>query len=145
MTPQRQVDSLDVGLLIIRLGVGAIFAAVHGWPKISGGPQMWDQVGAAMGFLGIDFAHRFWGFMAAMSEFVGGLLFAIGLFFRPAAFLLLSVMIVATALHIGLGDPVGVVSNPLKLAFVFLGLMIAGPGRYSLWAAIPSLRKSILG
>ncbi|NLW86037.1 MAG: DoxX family protein [Planctomycetes bacterium] len=143
--PDGRTNAADVGLLILRLGVGTIFLLIHGWPKLAAGPQMWDQVGSATGFVGVTFAPRFFGFAAAISESLGGFLFAAGLLFRPACFLLLCVMIVATALHLGMGDGVAVASNPMKLGFVFLGLMIAGPGRLSLRRYVPYLRDSIIG
>lgn len=120
-----------LGLLIIRLGVGIMFI-VHGWPKIVGGPEMWRQVGSATSLFGIDFYPVFWGFLAAITEALGGLLIAVGLWFRPAAFLLFGVMVVATAYLYNSGADFGLVSHPLKMAFVFLGLVFTGAGAYSL-------------
>lgn len=121
-----------LGLLIIRLGVGVIFI-IHGWPKLMGGPDMWRGLGSTLGQFGIDFFPVFWGLMAALTEVVGGLLIAVGLWFRPAAFLLLGVMIVATLKLVGDGADFGPgISHPLKMAFVFLGLLFTGAGAYSL-------------
>lgn len=125
----------DYGLLIIRLGVGGIFM-VHGWPKLTGGMEMWAGLGGAMGVFGIGFAPAFWGFMAAASEFVGGLLLALGLLARPAAFFLLLTMVVAAVMHITGGDGFATFSHPLKLVFVFAGLLLTGPGKYSIDAGI---------
>ncbi len=125
----------DYGLLIIRVGVGGVFM-VHGWPKITGGMEMWAGLGGAMGVFGIGFAPSFWGFMAAASEFGGGLLLALGLFARPAAFFLLSTMLVAFSMHISGGDGFVKFSHPLKLVFVFAGLLLTGPGKYSIDAGI---------
>ncbi|MDD5155122.1 MAG: DoxX family protein, partial [Candidatus Omnitrophica bacterium] len=78
---------LDIGLLILRIGIGSMFI-YHGAPKIFGGPQMWTNVGLmAMPGLGIKFAPAFWGFMAGFSEFAGGILIILGLFFRLACVL----------------------------------------------------------
>ena len=57
----------DVGLLIIRVGIGGIFMG-HGFPKIMGGVELWTRLGGSMSMLGIDFLPAFWGFMAAFSE-----------------------------------------------------------------------------
>lgn len=119
----------DVGLLILRLGVGIGYMYFHGWGKISGGPEAWAEYGGAMAHLGITFWPTFWGFMVAFAEFVGGFCIAIGLFFRPAAALLAIAMIVATNMHIvtGRGGP----AHSMKLAFVMAGLVLIGPGKYS--------------
>ncbi|MFW5967447.1 MAG: DoxX family protein, partial [Persicimonas sp.] len=63
----------DVGLLLMRIGLGASFI-VHGWPKISGGPAQWEQLGSRLeAVAGIGFLPEFWGFMAAFAEFGGGI------------------------------------------------------------------------
>ncbi len=125
----------DYGLLIIRVGVGAVFM-VHGWPKITGGMEMWAGLGGAMGALGIGFAPALWGFMAAASEFVGGLLLMLGLLARPAALFMLFTMVVATVMQITGGDGFTAFSHPLKLVFVFAGLLLTGPGKYSIDAGV---------
>lgn len=125
----------DYGLLVIRVGVGVIFM-FHGWPKITGGVEMWERLGGAMSVFGIGFAPVFWGFMAAFSEFFGGLLIALGLFSRPAAFLMFFTMVVASLMHITGGDGFSRFSHPLKLVFVFFGLILTGPGKYSIDAGL---------
>jgi len=120
----------DFGLLILRVGLGALFI-VFGYPKITGGPEMWEKLGGAVAAFGIHTWPIFWGFMAAFAEFVGGILLVFGLFTRPAAFLLLVTMIVAFTTHFNQGDPFPVYSRPLELAVVFLGLLLLGPGKHS--------------
>jgi len=123
----------DVGLLVMRVGVGVMFAVAHGYGKIIGGPEKWAQLGGAMSNLGIDFAPAFWGFMAAMAEFVGGILLAAGLLTRIWAFLLMNTMIVAAVMHYQAGDPFGgATSRPIEMGFVFLGLLLTGAGGLSL-------------
>lgn len=121
----------DVGLLILRVGIGLMFVA-HGLPKVLGGPEKWAKLGAVMGVFGLDFAPAFWGFMAAVSECGGGALLALGLFARPACFFLLCVMTVATSMHLNKGDPFQVYSHPIEAGIVFFSLLIIGPGKYSL-------------
>ena len=121
---------VDTGLLIIRLGVGLMFFFVHGGPKLLAGPDMWEQIGGAMSVVGISFAPVVWGFLAAVSEGVGGLLLALGLFARPAAFLMTVTMAVASTMHLTHGDGVQTASHAIELGFVFLGLIVTGPGRY---------------
>jgi len=122
----------DLGLLVMRLGLGVMFL-LHGLPKLTGGPAKWKALGAAMGNLGIDFYPVVWGFLAAVTEGIGGLLLVLGVFYRPTCTLLCFVMIVATVMHLNAGDAfIGKVSYPLELAFVFFGLAFAGPGRFSI-------------
>lgn len=121
----------DFGLLILRLGLGGMFI-FHGAPKMFGGPETWGRVGMAAASLGINFAPAFWGFMAAFSEFVGGILLIMGLFFRPACMLMALTMSVATSMHFGRGDGLRGASHAIEAGIVFLSLIFIGPGRYSL-------------
>ena len=122
----------DAGLLIMRFGLGLAFL-LHGLPKLTGGPKMWTGLGGAMKTLGIDFFPVVWGFLAAVTEGIGGLLLVIGFFYRPTCLLLCFTMIVATLKHYSAGDNfMTATSHPFELAFVFLGLAFIGPGRFSI-------------
>lgn len=121
----------DVGLLVLRLGIGSSFIC-HGVPKLMGGPELWTGLGGALSALGINFAPTFMGLMAALSESVGGLCLALGLFTRPACFFLLNVMIVALAMHVSQGDPFVKYSHALEAGILFASLLLIGPGRFSL-------------
>jgi putative oxidoreductase len=108
----------------------------HGYGKVTGGPEMWARLGGSMQNLGIGFAPTLWGFMAAFAEFFGSILLILGVLFRPAAALLAFTMFVAIVRHLSLpaGEPgagwMGA-SHALELFAVFVGLLLAGPGRYS--------------
>lgn len=121
----------NIGLLILRLGLG-IMMMLHGYPKLFGGPEMWIQLGAETQSLGIDFAPIFFGFMASSAEFLGGLFLALGLLFKPALGLLISVMTVAAFSHISVGDGFAEFSHSIELGIVFISLLFIGPGEISL-------------
>ena len=122
--------SLDAGLLVLRLGLGGMFIA-HGWPKLAGGAAKWAKVGKAMGYLGIDVWPTMWGFLAAMSETLGGLLFAVGFLFRPATAMMLATMVVATTMHIGNDGFMGA-SHAIEMGIVFAAMLLVGPGAFAL-------------
>jgi putative oxidoreductase len=127
---------IDLGLLVLRVGVGAMYAVVHGWPKLSGGPERWKKLGGAMEPFGIDFAPTAWGFLAMAAELGGGALLVLGLFTRPAAAAILCTMIVAATRHLSRGDGIGEASHAIELGVVMAALLFLGPGRHSLDARL---------
>lgn len=125
----------DIGLLVMRAGIGAMFMIVHGYPKLVGGPARWESVGRAMGYLGVDFGYTAWGFAAALAETLGGLLLILGYAHRPAALSLFVTMVVAAIWKyypFGGWDSAG---YPAAMAVVCLGLLLTGPGKHSLDAS----------
>ncbi len=110
------------GLLFMRLGIGLVFI-VHGYPKIMN-PIRWPILGELSG---LPFPI-FFGFLAAFSEFFGAFCLILGIFFRPACFLLICTMLGAISYHLGRGDAFSLWSHPLSMAIVFLGLMLHGAG-----------------
>jgi putative oxidoreductase len=137
---QRQKKIRNIGLLILRVGLGVMFM-LHGYPKVFGGPEMWTEVGSTMQSIGINFAPMFFGFMAGITEFFGGLFLLLGLFFTPSLILLVLVMLVAAATHIASGDPFTLYSHSIELAIVFLSLLFIGSGSYSLDKKIEKRRR----
>ena len=128
-------NAIQIAISIIRIGFGIIYI-MHGFPKIIDGPERWEAVGGAMGFVGLGFAPVFWGFMASLAEFGGGLLLALGLFTRIAAALMAFTMLIATVMHISVGDPLGTVLHPVKGLVVFIALIYSGAGRYAIDARL---------
>jgi putative oxidoreductase len=87
---------LDIALLILRIGVGAIFFG-HGMQKVFGawgGPGIkgFSQMLSSLGFA----PALFWAYVTGFSELIGGILILAGLLTRGAAGLLLVLMAVAT-------------------------------------------------
>jgi len=132
---KRKEDLLHIGWLIFRVGIG-ISIFLHGLPKMMGGVETWTYIGSSMSIFGIDFAPAFWGFLAATAESVGGILFALGLFFRPAAFMLTGTMVVALATHLAAGDDFMVFGHALDLLIIFAASILIGAGKYSVDAKI---------
>jgi putative oxidoreductase len=123
--------TINLGILVIRLTLGFSMIA-HGYPKMAGGQEAWGNIGAAMGYLGLGFAPIFWGFMAAFSEFIGGIAIASGLFFRPFCSLVFITMMVAFCYHMGKGDTLMKSSHALELAMIAVGLFLTNAGDLSL-------------
>ena len=127
MDPSRW-SSVDLALLVLRIGIGISFVCVYGWSKISGGPGTWTDLGQNMALFGITVWPTFWGFMAAATEFVGGVCLILGVLFRPVLGFLLVVMFVAASSHIAAGEGPW---HATEMATVFAALLLTGPGRYS--------------
>lgn len=127
----------DLGILILRLGIGLSMMLFHGYGKISAGPETWERLGQNMQNLGIGFAPTAWGFMAALAEFGCSILLVLGVLFRPAAAMLAFTMLVAATRHLTLPpDQPGAgwqgASHALELLAVYLTLLFLGAGRYTL-------------
>jgi putative oxidoreductase len=121
----------DMGLLILRIGIGIMFM-YHGYPKLTAGSVVWTNLGGALSEIGFIIFPTFLGFMAALAEFGGGLLLILGLFTRPASFFLFITMIVAALMHLTGGDSFGEASHAIESAVIFFSLLLIGPGNYSL-------------
>jgi putative oxidoreductase len=131
----------NTGLLILRIGIGVMFM-FHGYGKLSGGPELWTKVGSAVSFIGIGFGHQFFGLLASLTEFVGGLCFATGVLFRPACFFLFFVMSVAATMHLSTGDGLKGASHAIELGIVFISFVLIGPGTNTLGLKLKSLFKN---
>ena len=129
----KNINKIDIGLLIIRIGIGIMFI-IHGWGKLAGGPEKWESLGGKMANFGIEFGFTMFGFMASFAEVFGGLFLVLGILWIPANLLLLATMIVATQYHIVNGDSFGAISHPIEAGIVFLALIFIGPGKYRLFS-----------
>ncbi len=128
-----------LGLLILRLAVGLIIAG-HGAQKLFGwwgGPGMngWTQMVTR---LRIRPAQP-WAWIAALAEFGGGLLLALGLLSPLGSLAIAGSMIVAIAtVHLPRGFWVGKGGYEYNLAILaaIAALALTGPGAYSLDVAL---------
>lgn len=116
-------------LSVMRIIVAFTFMA-HGTQKLFGFPAGPDT-------RAVPWAS-FMGFAGAL-EFVGGLLLLVGLFTRPTAFVLSGMMAVAYFMAHGLQSFWPIINRgelAVVYCFVFLYLAAAGPGPWSLDAAL---------
>jgi putative oxidoreductase len=122
----------DFGLLIGRIGIGAIFI-FSGWRKLSGGQAAWTQVGHAMASLGIAFMPNIWGLIATLAEFIGGMLLVVGFLFRLAATLIMLEMFVA-AVSTFRQHPhdFTIYSRPIEMLCILIVFLFVGPGKFSI-------------
>lgn len=128
---KKEFNYIDLGLLILRIGMGIMFIA-HGWGKLTGGPGTWSIIGANISHLGINFGFTFFGFMAGFAETFGGLFLMLGIFWIPINIMLVFNMIVAASYHISSGDGFGGYAHPVEAGILFLSLIFIGPGKYRL-------------
>jgi putative oxidoreductase len=123
----------EYGHLILRIGLGATSFFLRGIEQVAGGPERYQELGRAMGNIGITFAPMFWGAMAAATECVGGLFLMLGLFVRPtSAFLAFTMSMATLQWYLRLGYLSSERAHPLELGFAYLALMFLGAGKYSL-------------
>lgn len=117
----------DTGLLWLRVLMG-LGIATHGYAKLFGGRM--DSFTAGIGALGFPLPI-FFAWAAALSEFVGGLLVALGLRTRFAAALVAATMAVA-AFVVHRADPFKVRELALAYFTMSVAVILLGPGKYSL-------------
>jgi putative oxidoreductase len=127
---------MNVGLFLIHAVVGLLIAA-HGSQKLFGTPGP-EGAGRFMESVGLRPGGRH-AVAAGITELVGGLLLATGLFVPGAAALVgATYLVAARTAHAGKGPwfPNGGWEYPLVLSTVALGLAFNGAGRWSLDHAI---------
>ncbi len=123
MSP-KHYRNLDVGLLLLRVGVGLVFVA-HGVAKFQ------NMDGTIAFFNGIGFTS-FWAYLVASVELFGGLAMLIGIFTEIAGVLLAMVMLVAILkLKFAQGFLGGYEFDALLLLASF-AMVLTGPGKYAM-------------
>lgn len=112
--------------------VAGLALVTHGWGKIG------DPFGAAGMVEGLGFyPGAFWSLMLALTEFVGGMLIAIGLLTRPASFAAMFVLLVTVYFHwIVRGEGYSGAEKSILWAAIFLFFAIRGANRHSVDAKL---------
>ncbi|PIQ87696.1 MAG: DoxX family protein [Candidatus Omnitrophica bacterium CG11_big_fil_rev_8_21_14_0_20_43_6] len=126
----------DWGILVLRLGIGIMFAA-HGLQKafgFFGGPGIanFAQTLSGLGFIpGI-----FWAYVVAYAELLGGVSLIIGLFTRSASGMLL-VLITTAAIKVHLAKGFFLSGGGFEYTFVIaaacLALILLGSGKFNIF------------
>ena len=125
----------DAGLLALRLGFGLTLAFGHGLDKALALGKFMQSV-ARHGFPVPEVMAP----LAMLSELVGGIFLALGLYTRPAsAFVIFTMLGAAFVVHGG--DPFSKKETALAYALVAFVLIVTGPGRYSLDARLERRRR----
>ena len=116
----------DLGLLVLRVGLGFSLAYAHGWGKfmrvLDGNMQFADPIGLGPGLSLV---------LAAFAEFVCAILVAVGLFGRVATVPIIILFAVAFFVVHG-DDPFGDKEKAFLFLIGYVALLLTGPGRMSL-------------
>ena len=126
---------LDWGILVLRLGIGFMFAA-HGLQKAFGffaGPGIkgFSQMLSGLGFV----PAMPWAYLAAYTELLGGIFLIIGLYTRFSAVMLL-ILIITAAIKVHLNKGFFLSNGGFEYTFVIaaacLALILLGSGKLSI-------------
>jgi putative oxidoreductase len=132
----------DYNILVLRILIGIAFIFHFGWNKISGGPEVWTQLGGVMSIFGITFLPVVWGFIAMIAEFFGAIFISAGIFTRYAsAFLVLTMIVALIGMH---GSDILSLNfkgfmTPFAFLMVSTSLMFSGAGK------VLNLEKKLFG
>jgi len=129
------IQLFDIGLLVLRVVFGLIFAA-HGAQKLFGWFGGYGIAGTSGWLESSGFRPgRFFATALGLTEFVAGLLLALGFLGPVGPALIVAVMIVAmitvhwkNAFFVSTNG----IEHPLMFAVAAIGLALTGPGRYSI-------------
>jgi putative oxidoreductase len=125
----------DVGLVLIRVVVGALFIG-HGLQKLTGAFGGHGIEGTAMFMESLDLRPgRRWALVAGLAESIGGLLFALG-FLTPVGAVLISAVMLMAMFRVhwahGLWVQNGGYEYLLVTVVLTVGVALIGPGSYAL-------------
>jgi putative oxidoreductase len=117
--------SIDVALLILRLGAGG-FMITHGWPKVINFNERLSTFRDPIG-LGSEVSLT----LIVFAEVFCSLFLIFGLYTRLALIpLIIAMTVVAFVVHGD--DPFGTKEKALLFLVAYLSLFFAGPGKYSI-------------
>jgi len=123
-------NSADLTLALFRVFIGLSLMLAHGVGKIPVSDGFVEHIGS-LGFP----MPMFFAWAAALSEFLGALLLALGLFTRPAALMVASTMFVAAFINHG-EDPFAAAEKAYLYCSIALMFTILGSGRFGIDSVI---------
>ncbi len=132
---------LSLGFLLLRLAAGVILLVI-GASKVLGWFGGRGMEATVQGFSERGFAP-FLTYLSSYTEFIGGLLFAIGLFTRPVAVAIAINMLVATIISLPGGFFFGRAAYPFMLLVIALAVLLAGPMAYSVDSVMAASAKAV--
>lgn len=116
----------NLGLTLLRLFAGLAMAFGHGLGKLPPGQGLIDRT-AQMGFP----VPGAFAWAAALSEFLGGIFLALGLFTRVSGFFIAAVMLTAL-LGVHAADPFAQQEKAFLFLFIAIAFLIKGSGDWSI-------------
>lgn len=122
----------DLGLLIMRLGLAAVLLW-HSVPKLIGGAPAWKSVGTTLDFINLGLPVSFMGLLSLTLETLCSVSLIFGYLFRLSSGVLFVLLLLYSFNYFNVAYKTLMMWS-LALTTVFLGLVFAGPGRYSLAA-----------
>jgi putative oxidoreductase len=126
MKREQTEMAMSLGLLVLRVGLGALMLAGHGWGKLVGFTEMAQKFPDPLGVTPpVSLA------LAVFGEVVCSALVVLGVYTRLAAIPPLATMAVA-AILVHAGDPWADKEMAVLYGLGFLALVIAGGGRFAL-------------
>lgn len=131
----KRYSSIDVGLLVLRVGFALLLVSLHGWNRLSQAfgylflGHTWTFP-AFLGRLGLPYPLVF-AVLSALAESVAATLVGVGIATRLAAAMVVINMSVAFFNEASKGDPFELPGLYLLIA---LTLVVAGPGALRLFA-----------
>ena len=124
LKPARLPSSVDLGLLILRVGI-SLLMLTHGYAKLE------SFLGGSRSFadpIGIGEQTSF--ILTIFAEFVCSILLILGLFSRAVLIPLIITMLVVVLIVHG-PDPLAKKEQAISFLIVYITVLLTGPGRYS--------------
>lgn len=122
--------SQAIGFTFLRISFGIIFI-IFGYNKLMAGTPKLTQLGSAMTYFGIKWGHLWWGYLAALTELIGGLAYVTGFCTRLVSIPLIWLLIVAIKFHMQKGDDFTKWGFAFTCLCIVVSYLIAGSGKYS--------------
>ncbi|MEK9131640.1 MAG: DoxX family protein [Patescibacteria group bacterium] len=130
MVKLTQYKNTDLGLFLVRLGIGLVFI-IHGWMKLS------DMTGTLSFFVDMLHVGAFWAYLVAWVEFLGGLSMLLGVWtYWTGVILAINMVFAIVLVKVGKGFAGGYEFD-LLLLLASLAIATVGPGKYTAESVLP--------